>query len=99
MVHAAGFSSAGNAFMQVLVLSVSRDFVILCLYILVGHGNVMKPDTLTESEPEEGAMGQEMRDFKLGSVTRRARECTTHRRSRRSLLNSFSTFAVACCFL
>ena len=56
--------------MQVLVLSMSRDFVILCLYILVGHGNVMKPDTLTESEPEEGAMGQEMRDFKLGSVTR-----------------------------
>ena len=55
--------------MQVLVLSVSRDCVILCLYTLVGHGNVMKPDTLTEPE-EEGAMGQEMRDFKLGSVTR-----------------------------
>ena len=67
----AGFSSAGNAFMQVLVLSVSRDCVILCLYTLVGHGNVMKPDTLTEPEPEEGAMGQEMREFKLGTVTRR----------------------------
>ena len=57
--------------MQVLVLSVSRDCVILCLYTLVGHGNVMKPDTLTEPEPEEGAMGQEMREFKLGTVTRR----------------------------
>ena len=93
----AGFSSAGNAFMQVLVLSVSR----LCDSVLVYISGTRKCNEAWHSDGAgawgggNGAGNARLQTWHCHP----ARECRTTQRSL-LMLNSFSTFALAaCCFL